>query len=64
MSEPPDPEVAVFAAALELPADQRGAYLDQACVGDVALRGKVETYQQLKRQPYGSRYSLANRGTV
>ena len=28
MNEPPSPEVAVFAAALELPADQRGAYLD------------------------------------
>ena len=42
MSEPPNPEVAVFAAALELPADQRGAYLDQACAGDSALRGQVE----------------------
>jgi WD40 repeat protein/serine/threonine protein kinase len=42
MSEPPNPEVAVFAAALELPPDQRGAYLDQACAGDVALRRQVE----------------------
>src|SRR5208283_1333437 len=42
MSEPPNPEVAVFAAALELPADKRGAYLDQACAGDAALRGQVE----------------------
>jgi eukaryotic-like serine/threonine-protein kinase len=42
MNEPPNPEVAVFAAALELPADQRGAYLDQACAGDTALRRQVE----------------------
>jgi eukaryotic-like serine/threonine-protein kinase len=42
MNEPPNPEVAVFAAALELPADKRGAYLDQACAGDSALRGQVE----------------------
>jgi hypothetical protein len=27
MNEPPDPEVSVFAAAWELPADRRGAYL-------------------------------------
>jgi WD40 repeat protein/serine/threonine protein kinase len=42
MNEPPSPEVAVFAAASELPADQRGAYLDQACAGDAALRRQVE----------------------
>ena len=42
MNEPPNPEVAIFAAALELPADQRGAYLDQACAGDAALRRQVE----------------------
>src|SRR3984885_9425052 len=42
MNEPPNPEVAVFASALELPADQRGAYLDQACAGDAALRRQVE----------------------
>jgi hypothetical protein len=43
MNEPPNPEVAVFAEALELPADQRGAFLDQACAGDVALRRQVAT---------------------
>ncbi|HEY3913491.1 MAG TPA: protein kinase [Verrucomicrobiae bacterium] len=42
MNEAPSPEVAVFAAAVELPAEQRGAYLDQACAGDSALRGRVE----------------------
>jgi serine/threonine protein kinase len=42
MNVPLNPEVAVFAAALELPADKRGAYLDQACAGDLALRQQVE----------------------
>jgi eukaryotic-like serine/threonine-protein kinase len=42
MSEPPNPEVAVFATALELPGDQRRAYLDQACAGDATLRRQVE----------------------
>jgi len=42
MNEPPNPEVAVFAAALEMPADQRDAYLDQACAGNAALRRQVE----------------------
>ena len=42
MSEPVHPEVAVLNAALELPPGQRGAYLDQACAGDVALRQQVE----------------------
>ncbi len=42
MNEPPSREVAIFAAALELPAEKRGAYLDQACAGDLALRGQVE----------------------
>jgi hypothetical protein len=42
MNEPPNPEVAVSAAALELPADKRGAFLDQVWAGDVALRRQVE----------------------
>ncbi len=42
MNEPPSPEVAVFAAALELPADQRGGYLNQACAGNAELRRQVE----------------------
>jgi len=42
MNEPPSHEVTVFAAALELAADQRGAYLDKACAGDAALRRRVE----------------------
>jgi len=42
VNDPPSPEIAVFAAALELPADQRGAYLDQACAGNASLRRQVE----------------------
>ena len=42
MNEPLHPEVAMLSAALELPAGQRAAYLDQACAGDTALRQQVE----------------------
>src|SRR5277367_638851 len=42
MNIPPNPEVAIFAGALELPSEERGAYLDQACAGDHALRRQVE----------------------
>ena len=42
MNNPPDREVAVFNAALQLPAGQRAAYLDAACAGENALRLKIE----------------------
>jgi len=43
MDNPPDDrEVAVFNAALQLPAGQRAAYLDGACAGENALRLKIE----------------------
>jgi len=42
MNEPPNPEVAIFAAVLELPADQRSEFLDEACAGDASLRQQVE----------------------
>ncbi len=42
MIDPPDREVAVFSAALRLPPHERGAYLDDACSGDAALRQRVE----------------------
>jgi len=35
-------EEAVFEAALQLPAEQRAAYLDQTCTGDADLRRRVE----------------------
>jgi serine/threonine protein kinase len=42
MNAPPNREVALFSAALELPAGQRAAYLDQACADDPALRQRLE----------------------
>jgi eukaryotic-like serine/threonine-protein kinase len=47
MSDLPNPEGALFAAALELPADRRGAYLDQACGGNTDLRQQVEELLQV-----------------
>src|SRR6266404_4592718 len=42
MSAPPNREVALFSAALELPASQRAAYLAEACADDPALRLRLE----------------------
>jgi eukaryotic-like serine/threonine-protein kinase len=42
MNTPPNREVALFSAALELPASQRAAYLDEACADDPALRLRLE----------------------
>lgn len=42
MSDAEQREEAVFEAALQLHGAQRGAYLDQACAGDVALRERIE----------------------
>src|ERR1019366_7170465 len=42
MNTPPNREVALFSAALELPASQRAAYLDEACADDPALRQRLE----------------------
>ena len=42
MNPPPNREVALFSAALELPAEQRAAYLDGACADDPALRQRLE----------------------
>src|SRR5881296_2611593 len=42
MSDTEQREEAVFEAALQLPADQRPAYLDKTCTGDADLRRRVE----------------------
>src|SRR5271168_1137269 len=42
MPQPSEHEIEVFNVALELPAGERAAYLDQACAGDAALRQRVE----------------------
>ena len=44
MNDPADREVAIFGAALQLPAGQRAAFLDEACAGDAALRQRVEAF--------------------
>ena len=42
MNNPPDREVAVFNAALQLPAGLRAAYLEKECAGDHSLRLRIE----------------------
>jgi serine/threonine protein kinase len=42
MSEPSNREEEIFEAALQLPVEQRAAYLQEACAGDAALRARVE----------------------
>src|ERR1019366_5528567 len=41
MTNPPDRELAVFEVARKLPAMERAAYLDQACVGNPGLRQRL-----------------------
>jgi len=42
MNDKPSRELALFAAALELPAEDRAAYLARECGGDHALKARVE----------------------
>jgi len=42
MNNPDDREVVVFSAARRLSPGERGAYLDENCAGDAALRRRVE----------------------
>jgi hypothetical protein len=42
MSESHQREAAIFDAAMELPREQRAAYLDQVCGVDAALRQRIE----------------------
>ena len=44
MNEPDEQEVAIFGTALLMPADQRAAYLDQACAGNNALRQRIQAH--------------------
>ena len=50
MSPPPNREVVIFNAALELPASQRGAYLQEACADDPALRLHIEALLRVHEQ--------------
>jgi serine/threonine protein kinase len=47
MTPPANLEVTLFSAALELPAGQRDAYLNNACADDPALRLRVEALLQV-----------------
>src|ERR1035441_5938927 len=42
MTNPPNREVVVFDLARQLPAQERAAYLDEACAGDAAMRERIE----------------------
>jgi serine/threonine protein kinase len=44
MNEPDEQEVAIFGTVLLMPADQRAAYLDEACAGNDALRRRIEAH--------------------
>jgi len=50
MPQPSEREIEVFNAAVELPAAERAAYLDQVCAGDAALRQGVEELLQAGEQ--------------
>jgi WD40 repeat protein/serine/threonine protein kinase len=53
MSLPNQREEAIFEAALALPPEQRGAYLDQACGDDAVLRGQVAALLEAHAQTGG-----------
>src|SRR6266581_4567944 len=42
MNTPPNREVTLFSATLELPASERAAYLQEACADDPPLRLRLE----------------------
>src|SRR6266446_5443222 len=46
MNGAPDPDIAVFTAALRLPLEERDRYLSEACKGDGELRLRVEALLQ------------------
>ncbi len=50
MNEPLHPEVVILNSALDLPAERRAAYLDEACGGDAALRQQVEALLRANEQ--------------
>ena len=41
----------LFLKAADLPAEERAAYLDRACTGDAALRGRVEALLRAHDEP-------------
>ncbi len=47
----PNREEALFALALEKPAEKRAAFLDAMCDGDAALRARLEALLAAHEQP-------------
>ena len=50
MNTPPNREVALFSAALELDASERAAYLDESCADDPTLRRHLEDLLRVHAQ--------------
>src|SRR5687767_10968844 len=50
MNDPANREVVLFNTALQLPAEQRAAYLDEVCEGDVELHRRVEALLQAEQR--------------
>ena len=46
MNELPNRDVVIFTEAVDLPSDERAAYLERACGGDARLRQQVEALLQ------------------
>jgi len=56
MNPEPDPVESLFAAVVAKPADQRAAFLDQACAGAPALRQRVEALLKAHAAASGQRF--------
>jgi eukaryotic-like serine/threonine-protein kinase len=52
MPQPSEHEIEVFNIALELPVGERFAYLDRECVGDTALRQRVEELLEASKESW------------
>lgn len=50
MNDAPNRDAAIFTDALKLPVEERSAYLERACGGDVQLRAKVEALLQASEE--------------
>jgi len=72
MNELPNRDVVIFTEAVDLPADERTAYLARACAGDAQLRQRVEALLQthdhvgdfLEHSPQNSEMEARSGGSV
>src|SRR5262245_8529367 len=53
MSSPPNREVSIFGAVLEMDPSQRAAYLEKACADDPELRKRIEALLAVHDQAAG-----------